>query len=159
MRNRGDAYRGLKIRCCPFIGVQTFQLSPGLLRQCGGGDCLFDKLCDRRNSNRRSSDRRNSDRRSSAAGAVAAGAVTAGTVTTGAVPQEQCRRSSAAGAVTTGAVTAGAVAGKGSTAGDNSVTGDKHSDRREGRGGQVANIQDVFSTSSYTQRAGGHSAK
>ena len=71
--------------------------------------------------------------------------VTAGTVTAGAV---------AAGAVTTGAVT-----GKGSTAGDNSVTGDKPSDRREGRGGQVANIQDVFSTSSYTQRAGGHSAK
>ena len=135
MRNRGDAYRGLKIRCCPFIGVQTFQLSPGLLRQCGGGDCLFDKLCDRRNS-----DRRNSGRRSSAAGAVAAGAVTAGTVTAG-------------------AVTAGAVTGKGATAGDNSVTGDKHSDRREGRGGQVANIQDVFSTSSYTQRAGGHSAK
>ena len=83
-------------------------------------------------------------------GAVTAGAVAAGTVTTGAVTT---------GAVTTGAVTAGAVTGKGSTAGDNSVTGDKHSDRREGRGGQVANIQDVFSTSSYTQRAGGHSAK
>jgi len=71
--------------------------------------------------------------------------VTAGAVTTG--------------TVTAGTVTAGTVAGKGSTAGDNSVTGDKHSDRREGRGGQVANIQDVFSTSSYTQRAGGHSAK
>ena len=68
-------------------------------------------------------------------------------------------RTVAAGAVTAGAVTTGAVTGKGSTAGDNSVTGDKHSDRREGRGGQVANIQDVFSTSSYTQRAGGHSAK
>ena len=67
--------------------------------------------------------------------------------------------SATAGAVTAGAVAAGAVAGKGSTAGDNSVTGDKHSDRREGRGGQVANIQEVFSTSSYTQRAGGHSAK
>ena len=65
----------------------------------------------------------------------------------------------AAGAATAGAVTTGTVTGKGSTAGDNSVTGDKHSDRREDRGGQVANIQDVFSTSSYTQRAGGHSAK
>ena len=84
------------------------------------------------------------------AGAATTGAVTAGTVTAGAVT---------AGAVTTGAVTTGTVTGKGSTAGDNSVTGDKHSDRREDRGGQVANIQDVFSTSSYTQRAGGHSAK
>ena len=79
-----------------------------------------------------------------------AGAATAGTVAAGAVT---------ARAVTTGTVTTGAVTGKGSTAGDNSVTGDKHSDRREGRGGQVANIQDVSSTSSYTQRAGGHSAK
>lgn len=84
------------------------------------------------------------------AGAATTGAVTAGTVAAGAVT---------AGAVTTGAVTTGTVTGKGSTAGDNSVTGDKHSDRREDRGGQVANIQDVFSTSSYTQRAGGHSAK
>ena len=83
-------------------------------------------------------------------GAVTAGAVTAGAVTTGAVTT---------GTVTTGTVTTGTVTGKGSTAGDNSVTGDKHSDRREDRGGQVANIQDVFSTSSYTQRAGGHSAK
>lgn len=84
------------------------------------------------------------------AGAATTGAVTAGTVTAGAVTT---------GAVTTGTVTTGTVTGKGSTAGDNSVTGDKHSDRREDRGGQVANIQDVFSTSSYTQRAGGHSAK
>lgn len=75
----------------------------------------------------------------SSTSSVTAGTVTAGTATTG--------------AVTTGTVTAGTVTGKGSTAGD------KHSDRREGRGGQVANIQDVFSTSSYTQRAGGHSAK
>mgnify|MGYP007115523928 CR=1 FL=1 len=86
----------------------------------------------------------------SSTSSVTAGAVTAGAVAAGAVT---------AGAVAAGAVTAGAVTGKGSTAGDNSVTGDKHSDRREGRGGQVANIQDVFSTSSYTQRAGGHSAK
>lgn len=84
------------------------------------------------------------------AGAATTGAVTAGTVAAGAVTT---------GAVTTGTVTTGTVTGKGSTAGDNSVTGDKHSDRREDRGGQVANIQDVFSTSSYTQRAGGHSAK
>ena len=84
------------------------------------------------------------------AGAATTGAVTAGTVTAGTVTT---------GAVTTGTVTTGTVTGKGSTAGDNSVTGDKHSDRREDRGGQVANIQDVFSTSSYTQRAGGHSAK
>ena len=81
--------------------------------------------------------------------------MTAGAVTTGAVAAGVV----AAGEVAAGTVTAGAVTGKGSTAGDNSVTGDKHSDRREDRGGQVANIQDVFSTSSYTQRAGGDSAK
>lgn len=90
-----------------------------------------------------------------AAGTVTTGAVVAGAATTGAVTAGTVT----AGAVTTGAVTTGTVTGKGSTAGDNSVTGDKHSDRREDRGGQVANIQDVFSTSSYTQRAGGHSAK
>lgn len=90
-----------------------------------------------------------------AAGTVTTGAVVAGAATTGAVTAGTVT----AGAVTAGAVTTGTVTGKGSTAGDNSVTGDKHSDRREDRGGQVANIQDVFSTSSYTQRAGGHSAK
>ena len=94
------------------------------------------------------------------AGAVATGAVATGTATTGAVAAGAATAGTVtAGTATTGAVTAGAVNGKGSTAGDNSVTGDKHSDRREGRGGQVANIQDVSNTSSYTQRAGGHSAK
>ena len=36
LKSKSTPLRGLRIRCRPCIGVQTFQLSPGLFRQSGG---------------------------------------------------------------------------------------------------------------------------